>query len=285
MTNSANARAQRAPLGTRALKHLARLVSVAPRERRGLARARAYAIGDIHGRLDLLEQLLALIEADSADREPRRTYLIFLGDLIDRGPDSAGVVELICQLCRTRPDTICLSGNHEEFFQRVLAGEKNVLEDWLRYGGAECIASYGISVDELRGASEQEQLALIKAAIPSGHADFLRVLGDTFRFGDYLFVHAGIRPGVVLDEQTVADLRWIRDPFLADNRDHHFVVVHGHTISDGVDERGNRIGIDTGAYRTGVLTALGIEDEQRWYLTAQGQPAEPYRLDVIGKRV
>ena len=115
-------------------------------------------------------------------------------------------------------------------------------------------------------APDEVAVATIRAAIPAAHVEFLKGFVDTCRFGDYLFVHAGIRPGVALDRQRQSDLRWIREPFLVDEADHGFIVVHGHTISPAVDERANRIGIDTGAYRSGTLTALAIEGAKRWFL-------------------
>lgn len=234
---------------------------------RGKACTRAYAVGDIHGCLDLLETLLARIEADAAARPPRRTWIVFLGDLIDRGPDSARVVE---RLLHYRPEfatPVFLAGNHEEVLLRTIGGESEILADWLKFGGAECVESYGLDADALKRAEPAAAAARIRERIPPAHVEFLESFADTFRFGDYLFVHAGIRPGVELEQQDQFDLRWIREPFLSDEEEHGVVVVHGHTISGRVDERRNRIGLDTGAYQSGVLTALGIEDEQRWYLS------------------
>lgn len=227
---------------------------------------RAYAVGDIHGRLDLLDQLLAKIEADIAARRTSQNLVVFLGDLIDRGPQSAQVVERLRTWQPRDATTIFLCGNHEEVLLRVLAGERNILGDWLKFGGAECLASYGLAGAGLVDQSGPQALAAIKAVIPAEHRDFLSSFADTFRFGDYLFVHAGIRPGLSVAAQAQKDLRWIRDPFLDDMTDHGFVVVHGHTISESVDERTNRIGIDTGAYRSGVLTAMAIEGSSRWFL-------------------
>lgn len=228
---------------------------------------RAYAIGDVHGRIDLLDELLAKIEADIAERRRRENFMIFLGDLIDRGPDSAAVIERLRSYKPGNATTIFLSGNHEEVMLRVLAGEKaGLLADWLEFGGAECLMSYGLDPAALALKTEASALKAIKAAVPQAHADFLASFADTFRFGDFLFVHAGIRPGLDIAEQSQTDLRWIREPFLDDTKDHGFVVVHGHTISSKVEERANRIGLDTGAYRTGILTALAVEGNHRWFL-------------------
>jgi serine/threonine protein phosphatase 1 len=233
---------------------------------RGPKGHRAYAVGDVHGRLDLLDRLLAQIEADVARRPARHVLLIMLGDLIDRGPDSRGVVE---RLRTYRHDAIkpyFLTGNHEEVLLRILNSERGVLADWLKYGGAECLVSYGCDPATLDAGNERAALATIAGAIPRDHANFLASFVDTLRFGDYVFVHAGIRPGVDLSLQSQSDLRWIRSPFLESEEDHGVVVVHGHSINPIVEQLPNRIGIDTGAYRTGVLTALALEGESRWIL-------------------
>ena len=227
---------------------------------------RAYVVGDIHGRLDLLEKLLEKIHADIAARAPCETLLVFVGDLIDRGPDSARVVEALRTYNHPNVRTIFLLGNHEEVLLRILDGETSLIPSWLNFGGAQCLESYGLASKEVAVAAERDALALIRRAIPPYHSDFLRSFVDSCRFGDYLFVHAGIRPGIELHDQRQSDLRWIREPFLLDESDHGFVVVHGHTISQEVEEKTNRIGIDTGAFATGILTALAIEGADRWFI-------------------
>lgn len=227
---------------------------------------RAYAVGDIHGRLDLLDHLLAMIEQDSERNPASKSLLVFLGDLIDRGPDSQGVVERLRTYRHIRLQPHFLAGNHEEVLLRLLAGERGILDSWLKYGGAECLRSYGTDPALLKGLSERSALAIIKQAVPATHARFIASFADTLKLGDYLFVHAGIRPGLDLSLQSQTDLRWIRSPFLECEDDHGLVVVHGHTIRETVDERPNRIGIDTGAYRTDVLTALAIEGDRRWFI-------------------
>lgn len=227
---------------------------------------RAYVVGDVHGRLDLLEQLLGEIQREIAKRPPRKTLLAFLGDLIDRGPNSAQVLERLRSYRADGVRTVFLLGNHEEVLLRILDGDTSLIESWLRFGGAECLQSYGADPRHVADLSDEAAIEEIRHAVPEEHQEFLRTFVDTCRFGDYLFVHAGIRPGVSIDQQLQSDLRWIREPFLFDETDHGCVVVHGHTISPEVEERPNRIGIDTGAYRTGVLTAVAIEDERRWYL-------------------
>lgn len=231
---------------------------------------RAYAIGDIHGRLDLLEELLARIHADLQQRPSAKTLLVVVGDLIDRGPASAGVIERLRTYRREGVQPVFLLGNHEEVLLRILDGDAALITKWRWFGGAECLQSYGVDAGRLSHLSDEEALAEVRAAIPKSHVEFLESFADSCRFGDYLFVHAGIRPGVALEQQSQADLRWIREPFLLDDSDHGFVVVHGHTIAPEVEERPNRIGIDTGAYRSGQLTALAIEGRERWLLDTRG---------------
>jgi len=233
---------------------------------KGARGCRAYVIGDVHGRLDLLERLLAEIERDLVERPSRKALLVFLGDLIDRGPHSAQVIERLRTYGVPGLRTVFLLGNHEEVLLRILAGDAALITQWRWFGGAECLESYGVEPSAIAQLDDQAALEAVRAAIPKEHAEFIGSFVDTCRFGDYLFVHAGIRPGVMVEEQVQSDLRWIREPFLLDDTDHGCVVVHGHTISEEIDERQNRIGIDTGAYRTGVLTALVIEGEQRRYL-------------------
>lgn len=241
----------------------------------GPADSRLYAVGDIHGRRDLLEQLLDAIEADVSSRPPRKTYIVFLGDFIDRGPDSAGVIETLRTYSPSFAKPIFIAGNHEEVFFRILGGEQGVLRDWLNFGGAECAQSYGLDPKRLERLEPAAAIEQLRKAVPESHVEFFDGLADTFRFGSYLFVHAGIRPGVELFEQDQFDLRWIREPFLSHGQEHGMIVVHGHTIVSEVDERANRICIDTGAYRTGRLTALGIEGTDRWYLSATADSEAP----------
>lgn len=245
------------------------MFNFAPRRQSGPAGARgwrAYAVGDIHGRLDLLEELLEKVHADIARRPARKVLLVFVGDLIDRGPSSAQVVERLRTYGHSGVRPMFLLGNHEEVLLRILKGEADLITQWRRFGGTECLASYGVERDRLAALSDEEALPVVREAVPKTHVQFLESFDDSCRFGDYLFVHAGIRPGVEIDQQKQSDLRWIREPFLFDETDHGFVVVHGHTIRPEVEMRPNRIGIDTGAYRSGVLSALAIEGSDTWLL-------------------
>ncbi|HEX3424318.1 MAG TPA: metallophosphoesterase family protein [Sphingomicrobium sp.] len=243
------------------------MFNFAPRQQGGRAGARgwrAYVVGDIHGRLDLLETLLEKIEAEIASSRARKLLIVFVGDLIDRGPNSAQVVDRLRTYSHPRVRKVFLLGNHEEVLLRILGGEADLITKWRWFGGNECLKSYGLDIDRLTGLSDENALKIIIDTIPKEHVEFLESFDDSCRFGDYLFVHAGIRPGIEVDQQRQSDLRWIREPFLFDDTDHGFVVVHGHTICQDVEMRPNRIGIDTGAYRTGVLTALAIDGTECW---------------------
>ena len=233
---------------------------------RGQPGWRAYVIGDVHGCLDLLDRLLGDIAADHAARPPTRCLIVLLGDLIDRGPDTAGVLKRLRELDLPGFRMVGLAGNHEEVLLKILAGDPTEVDGWLRFGGAETLQSYGADPKALETLSPAAAQRRIASIVPAEDRHLLEQFADTMRFGDYFLVHAGIRPGVPPDQQTLRDLRWIREPFLTDTRDHGMVVVHGHTISETAKVVGSRIGIDTGAYTTGRLTALGIEGGERWLI-------------------
>lgn len=227
---------------------------------------RIYAIGDIHGRLDLLDQLILKIEEDNAGRGRVRTQIIFLGDLCDRGPDSRGVIERVMQLALASSDVRLIAGNHEELLIRAWEGDRRSAGLINRVGGKETMLSYGVDEAKYDEADIDELLEIFVAHIPEDHIAFLKAADDWIIAGDYLFVHAGIRPGDAIEEQRTSDLRWIRREFTDYEGDHGVMVVHGHSITEEADIRANRVGIDTGAYATGKLTALGIEGTERWFL-------------------
>lgn len=229
---------------------------------------RVYAIGDIHGRLDLFEDLIGQIERDDARRgDACETTVILLGDLVDRGPDSAGVIKTARAWGRVR-EVRLLAGNHEEMFLKSFT-QLDVLRHFLRFGGKETLLSYPLDRQTYQDLTLEDLQQRLGQIVPPGDIAWLEAAENSIRMGDYLFVHAGIRPGVPLDEQKTSDLRWIRDSFIDYTGDHGAVVVHGHTITDAVEELPNRIGIDTGAFMSGRLTALGLEGTERWYLEAR----------------
>lgn len=227
---------------------------------------RVYAIGDIHGRDDLFSELLEKIAADHAARPPARTTLILLGDLVDRGPASADVVERARRIAAPFDAVRLLIGNHEECFLAALSGERSRVRYFFRIGGDTTIQSYWGDDKAYHEASIEELAEGFAAKVPAEHVDFIRRGEDMVRIGDYTFVHAGIRPGVALESQRRSDLRWIREQFLDAEAKWPGIVVHGHTISAEVDFGAGRIGIDTGAYASGRLTAIGLEGGNRWIL-------------------
>ncbi|HEY0622347.1 metallophosphoesterase family protein [Sphingomonas sp.] len=230
------------------------------------AGSRIYAVGDIHGRLDLLDDILGRIEGDDADRMPAVTTVIFLGDLIDRGPASAQVVQRLLDLSKRTDRVRFLLGNHEEVFLKALAGEKGALPFFLRIGGKQTVLSYGITEEEYRAADYDLLAALLRQRVPQAHIDFLNGFEDLIEIGDFAFVHAGIRPDVPLANQVPGTLRWIRDEFLNHRGALEKIIVHGHSITEEVEEKRWRIGIDTGAFASGRLTAMGFESDRRWVL-------------------
>jgi len=233
---------------------------------------RVYAIGDIHGRVDLLEKLIDKIAADDWKRpEVESTSLVFLGDYVDRGPHSRQVIDFILKLREKWPDMLCLMGNHEQVFQMALTGDEQALKFFLRpgVGGRETMISYGATEEQIDTMSIGELSLWLAGAVPQTHRDFLAGLQDQHLIGDYAFVHAGIQPGVAMEEQEASDLFWIRDEFLNYEKPHPYVVVHGHSIREDVEHKFNRIGIDTGAYLTGRLTAVGLEGKDSWFLKTE----------------
>ncbi|NIJ08573.1 serine/threonine protein phosphatase 1 [Sphingomonas vulcanisoli] len=227
---------------------------------------RVYAVGDIHGRADLFDDLLARIAADAETRGTMPTTLILLGDLIDRGPDSAGVVQRAIALSAEGTRFHVIMGNHEEVFLAALAGDEAALSLFERIGGVQTMRSYGLEREVFETLVGERLVARLNQAVPPAHLEFLARMEDRVQIGDYLFVHAGIRPGVPIDEQDPTELRWIRKPFLEHVGYHGLMIVHGHSISYEPELRANRLGIDTGAYQTNRLTALGLEGTEHWLL-------------------
>ncbi|MDI1295352.1 MAG: metallophosphoesterase [bacterium] len=227
---------------------------------------RVYAIGDVHGRADLLDRLLDLIEQDEATRPPMALHLIFLGDLMDRGPRSAHVIVRAMALAQAGGHVHFLKGNHEEVFVLAARGDERAIPLFRRIGGIETLESYGLDGADAEAMDDAALADWMLANIPRDHVDFVDDFPDSHGIGDYLFVHAGIRPRVPIADQSPADLRWIRQEFLTHEGAHPKMVIHGHSITQDVDARANRIGIDTGAYHSGRLTAIGLQGTERWFL-------------------
>ncbi len=241
--------------------------SPAPASARAPEGRRVYAVGDVHGRADLLRELHGRIVAD-AEGGPAQRAIVYLGDYVDRGPDSRGVLDLLLDEAPPGFEQIALLGNHEAMLLAFLERAENG-PPWLWNGGAATLLSYGVApparADDADALAELR--AAFAAALPARHLDFMRGLRLSHVEGGYAFVHAGVRPGLPLDLQHAEDLLWIRGEFLNSRLDHGHVVVHGHTIGREVEMRPNRIALDTGAYASGRLSALGLEDDRRWLLS------------------
>jgi serine/threonine protein phosphatase 1 len=228
---------------------------------------RAYCVGDIHGRDDLLREMAERVEADMKVQSFDRAVTVFLGDYVDRGLGSMQVVD---RLARSEWPTpmIALAGNHEDLLLSFLH-DKGLLEVWRGLGGLETLHSYGVNVGlAIAGRDFEEVQAAFAARLPERHRHFLETLKVSTTIGDYFFCHAGVRPGVPLDRQDREDLLNIRDPFLSSEAEHGKLVVHGHTPSVAPEVRPNRIGIDTAAYATGRLTCLVLERAEQRFLHA-----------------
>ena len=228
----------------------------APRVPDGL---RVYAIGDVHGRMDLLRPLLDQMAEDSMDAT--RTQVIFLGDYIDRGGDSRAVLDTLIAGKQSQA-WVCLKGNHEAMLLSAIDGAQE-WEFWLANGGLETLFSYGVSARELVSSGRSNELHdAVLAAVPPDHIEFLRNLDITLTLGDYFFCHAGVRPGVALDRQVQGDLLWIREAFTHSNANHGKRIVHGHTPVMEAEILSNRINIDTGAYLTNRLSCVVLEGDE-----------------------
>jgi serine/threonine protein phosphatase 1 len=220
---------------------------------------RVYVVGDVHGRPDLLERMFDAIARDDADRGPSaRRHVVLVGDIVDRGPQAREALQVVDDARRRLPDLVTLLGNHEEMMLRALQGDETALRGWMRVGGAETVASFGLPAIE-EGADAVPYVAALRRAVPSEWVEWLKSWPLVFQSGDYFVCHAGVKPGVPLGRQARRDLLWAREHFCDDPRDHGAVIVHGHTISEEVEIRSNRIGIDTGAYRTGTLSAVCLD--------------------------
>jgi len=227
---------------------------------------RLYVIGDIHGRLDLLQDLHRQIEVDGLTFTGNKV-LVYLGDYVDRGHDSKDVIDELLSHPLSAFEQVFLKGNHEDALLNFL-GDYRVARDWFQFGGEATVFSYGVAIPP--GMRSDDKLKRIQndlqAQIPKGHLEFFSSLRTFFEIGDYFCVHAGVHPGRALHQQRDEDLMWIRGEFLHSRKDHGKTIIHGHSITDYPDEQVNRIGIDTGAYYSNRLTCVVLEGIDRRYL-------------------
>jgi len=234
--------------------------------------SRLYAIGDIHGRSDLVKQIIGLIQDDNRSRDEAAATILFVGDYVDRGPCSKEVVDYLTGELPEGFSPLFLKGNHEEMMLTALKQPLSAL-NWLHNGGDATLFSYGVTMDVVQralwGGPEglEEAAAALRALMPERHLRFYEELKPCYRWGGYFFTHAGVRPGVALDRQSEEDLLWIREEFLSWPDDFGAIVVHGHTPMRTPQNLPNRIGIDTYAVHTGKLTAVGLQDTRRWFLS------------------
>lgn len=234
---------------------------------------RIYAIGDVHGCADLLGELLTRIRQDNDERSTRLTRLIFLGDIVDRGPNSADVVRRAMRWSNASDRVIVLKGNHEVLMSRALAGDVNALQLWLKLGGDQTLRSWNVPERLLNEGPVADLLRRARACVTSKTLSWLAERPFSYTSGSVFFVHAGVRPGVPLEHQIQDDLIHIRKPFLSSFDLHPALIVHGHTIAPTPQILPNRIGVDTGAYRSGRLTAVGLEGASVWTVQS-GSPLE-----------
>jgi serine/threonine protein phosphatase 1 len=232
-----------------------------------------YAVGDIHGRADLLEKMHEAILRDAAEAPCSRKVVIYLGDYVDRGPDSKRVVDVLLERPLAGFERYHLMGNHEAFLLEFLI-DIEAGPGWFFNGGLQTLGSYGVNFGKHDDMSFDSLVRIqddFLRRVPERHLDFFRRLDFSRTEGDYFFVHAGVRPGIPLENQSDEDMLWIRDEFLSCDEEFGKIVVHGHTITWEPDIRSNRIGIDTGAFASGVLTALVLEGRERDFLRVSGE--------------
>ena len=234
------------------------------------AELRIYAIGDIHGRVDLLNVLLARISNDIAARPTARPLYVFLGDYIDRGACSRETIDRLIEHSESN-ECVFLKGNHEQIAIKCLT-DRRLFDQWLRLGGLQTLISYGVPAEAGASGRIAELQSAFHSALPQAHIRFFRDLKNSFECGDFFFAHAGVRPGVELSHQKERDLLWIREEFLSSKDEFGKIVVHGHTPAREIEVGPNRINIDTGAFATGRLSCLVLEEEELSVIDTSTQP-------------
>jgi len=228
-----------------------------------------YAIGDVHGCFNAMIDLLGKIEADRKSRDAEKSTVVFLGDLIDRGPSSQQVVEFLSCYAPDWTDVTYLCGNHEEVMLDVLSGNISAMRSWFEFGGKDCARSYGVNNLGQIHINPEHIMMSLQSRVPQSHLDFLESFSDAFAFGDYLLVHAGIKPKVAIADQSPYDMRWIRSSFLDYKKPHPVKVVHGHTVVEkGPENHSNRIAVDTGAHKGKPLSAVCLHEGEETFIVS-----------------
>jgi serine/threonine protein phosphatase 1 len=251
------------------------------------------AIGDVHGRTDLLIEIIEAFHKASTETLPpaSKRKIVLLGDIIDRGPGSLQALRSLFHM-RSNPDVVMLMGNHEATLLECLDGTSHPQEAWLHFGGEAFLRSLSIE-PPVSWADDAEFRQHLLEGIGEDVVAWLRRRPAFYTVGDYYFCHAGVRPGIALERQIKHDLMWIREPFLRSRRYHGKIIVHGHSVEPSICIRANRIGVDTGAHASGVLTGLVLQGDQAWSLVAREQslsssheklkPVNQVRLSIFAK--
>lgn len=216
-----------------------------------------YAIGDVHGCFNAMIDLLKKIQEDRKQRPEEKSTIVFLGDLIDRGPASRQIIEFLIRFNPNWTNVVYLRGNHEEVMLDVLSGNVSAMRSWFEFGGKDCARSYGVDNFGQLHINPDHIMMALQRNVPKEHLTFLDSFSDAFQFGGYLLVHAGIKPKVAIEDQSSYDMRWIRSSFLEYKKPHPMKIVHGHSVVDeGPENHSNRIAVDTGAHKGRPLTAV-----------------------------
>ena len=230
---------------------------------------RIYAIGDVHGEFELFCEILDKIAKDNRSLSDAQTVIVLLGDMIDRGPKSRQVLELLQRFHTTASGFVVLLGDHEEMMLASARGIEAAQRLWMKKGGRQTLESYGVDVEAFVRSSPQERADQIEAAVGRETLAWLGSRPLSYRSGDFYFCHAGIRPGTKLGQQRKRDLLAIGSDFLSSEKDHGAIIVHGHAEVSGAEISHNRINLDTAAYRTGKLSALGLQGSRKWLISAE----------------
>jgi serine/threonine protein phosphatase 1 len=241
-----------------------------------------YGIGDVHGCLRPMVDLLQKIQRDRKSCPAQKSTVVFLGDLMDRGPASREVIEFLMNFSPNWTDVVYLRGNHEEVMLDVLNGNIGAMRSWFEFGGKECARSYGVNNFGQLHINPDHIMMALQRSVPKEHIQFLDSFHDAFTFGEYLLVHAGIKPRVAIEDQSPYDMRWVRSSFLDYKKPHPMKIVHGHSVVEDKPEiHSNRIAVDTGVYQGRPLTAVKLYADEEFFI--QSDIIETSHLDLVAE--